>query len=353
MRLLFMTQNVDAGDAVLGFLPSWLRELASRVERLVVVTFQSGVPPALPANCVVRSLGRESGARGLKLLFNFRREVRRAVREDGCDTVLAHMVPKYAVLARRLALPREVPVYLWYTHAGVNRWLLWSEPLVEKIFTASEESLRIDTKKKVVTRHGIDTAYLQPGAAPARGRLVTVGRLTPSKDVETLLKATALLASGNPSIALDIVGGSMAAGDDDYGKRMRDLAQTYQIADRVRFPGFVAYRDILPVYRGAHLFVSASRTGSVDKAVLEAMACGALVLTSNDAFRSILPCEYQFRERDPEDFLRRAQWLLSLPEAERAARGLALRAIVERDHAVGPLMERLVREMSKTAVHVT
>ena len=195
MRLLFVTQVVDDGDAVLGFLPTWLRELAARVEALTVVAFQLGAMPAFPKNVEVRTLGRERG--GAARRFCWRSGAR-------CGAPCASAVatrssstwfPKYAVLARRLAVPRRIPIYLWYTHAGVNRWLRWSEPLVEKIFTASEESLTIETHKKVVTRHGIDVGFLRPdaGQTPAAGKLVTVGRFTPSKDVEFLLRALAAL----------------------------------------------------------------------------------------------------------------------------------------------------------------
>ncbi|MBI3818214.1 MAG: glycosyltransferase family 4 protein [Planctomycetes bacterium] len=354
MKLIFITQNVDDGDAVLGFLPGWLRELSARVDRIIVITFQAGALPAMPPNVEIRSLGRERGARGIRLLMNYRRELRRALREGG-DTLLAHMVPKYAVLARWLGVPKSIPMYLWYTHAGINRWLRICEPMVNKIFTASEESLRLPTSKKVVTRHGIDINYLAPaaGEVPAPGKLTTVGRLTPSKDAETLIRGCAALRARGENVQLDVIGGSMAGGDDAYAGRMRTLCKELNCEDSVQFAGFVPYKEIAPVYRSAWIFVNASRTGSVDKAVLEAMACGSLVLTSNESFVHILPPEHRFRERDTDDFVKKASSLLRLDDGARAAAGASLRAIVERDHAVAPLMARLVAEMQESAeVHI-
>lgn len=349
MRLCFVTQVVDDDDAVLGFLPSWLRELATRVEELWVVTFALGKPPELPPNVRVHSLGRERGVKGLRLLLSLRRELRRAVREGGCDRVLVHMVPKYAVLAHWLGVPRRVPIYLWYTHAGVNRWLEWCEPLVVKIFTASEESLRIETPKKVVTRHGIDVAFLRPDlkGEPAPDSLLTVGRLTPSKDVGFLLEGCAALARAGIGARLEVVGDGLVPSDVAYRADMERLAAQLGIARNVRFVGAVPYRKIPSVYRSAQLFVSASRTGSVDKAVLEAMACGVPVLTSNESFRAILPPEHTFAPRDLTQFVERARAVLGWDAAERRRRGADLRAIVARDHAVGPLMSRLVSEMEE------
>jgi glycosyltransferase involved in cell wall biosynthesis len=342
-----VTQLVDDDDAILGFLPTWLRGLAGRVEELVVVTFQLGAMPALPKNVEVRTLGRERGRRGAALLLAFRGETRRAVRERGCDRVLVHMVPKYAVLARRLAVPRRIPIYLWYTHAGVNRWLRWSEPLVAKIFTASEESLTIATGKKVVTRHGIDTEFLapEPGSDWAPGSLVTVGRFTPSKDVEFLLRATASLRAIVPGATLEVIGDGLVPSDANYREAMVARRAELGLDGAVRFEGSIPYKRIPPTYRRAAIFVSASRTGSVDKAVLEAMACGTPVLTSNASFRAIVPPELQFAERQTEDFVAKAKNILSWDSARRAREGARLRDIVVREHAVGPLMDRLVSEM--------
>ena len=44
----------------------------------------------------------------------------------------------------------------------------------------------------------------------------------------------------------------------------------------------------LEFYQSGDLFVNLSDTGSLDKAVLEAMACGLKILTSNEAFKSVL-----------------------------------------------------------------
>lgn len=350
MKLLFITQVVDDRDAVLGFLPTWLRELAARVEQLTVVTFQAGTLPQLPPNVEVRSLGREKGHGAAKILWYLRRELRRAVRERGCDAVLTHMVPKYAVLARRLAVPEEIPQFLWYTHAGVNRWLRWSEPLVRKIFTASPESLRIETTKRVVTGHGIDTSFLRPEAGAAvPGRLLTIGRFTPSKDVETMVRGLAALRAAGVPATLEVVGDGLVPSDAEYRRQMEALVDKLSIREFVQFRGAIPYREIPPVYRRAWVFLSASRTGSVDKAVLEAMACGVPVLTSNDSFVRILGEEYRFSDRGVEELAAKAKSLLLCSEAERARRGAELRGIVERDHAVGPLMARLVREMEAGA----
>ena len=60
MRLLVVTQKVDAQDDVLGFFHEWLRRFAARCETVEVICLQED-PHELPANVRVHSLGKEKG----------------------------------------------------------------------------------------------------------------------------------------------------------------------------------------------------------------------------------------------------------------------------------------------------
>lgn len=64
-----------------------------------------------------------------------------------------------------------------------------------------------------------------------------------------------------------------------------------KLEDMIEFVGPIPNRNIADFYKGGDLFVNLSDTGSLDKAVLEAMACELEILTSNEAFKNILPEE--------------------------------------------------------------
>ena len=153
VKLLFLTQTIDAQDAVLGFVPRWIQGLARRCERVRVVALEAGDVSTLPANVDVRVVGREGR---LRRWLRYRAILSEALAKDRFDVVLAHMVPRYALVAAGPAHRHGARVYLWYTHAAVDSRLKRASRTVEKVFTASPESLRIDTEKRVVTGHGID-----------------------------------------------------------------------------------------------------------------------------------------------------------------------------------------------------
>jgi len=350
MKLLFLTQVVDAEDAVLGFVPRWIQGLARECEEVRSIALRAGDLSSLPANASVRVVG-ERGL--LRRWWRYRGFLREALVDDRFDAVLAHMVPRYALLARARARACGAGLFLWYTHAGVDRRLERAVEQVDKVFTASEESLRIETPKRVVTGHGIDLAHFPPARPEERVPLsvLSVGRLSPAKDPLVLIEALARLRQGGLPATLELVGGTMTEADRVYETAVRARVRELGLEAAVKFEGARPWLTIAPRYRGAAVVVNASHTGSVDKVVLEAMASGTPVLSCNAAIPRVLAAlgaereALLFRPRDPEDLARRLRALLSLSETERLRLGTALRAIVERDHEVDRLMRLLVAHM--------
>jgi glycosyltransferase involved in cell wall biosynthesis len=359
LKLIFVTQVLDREDAVLGFVSRWVRGLAGAAARVRVLALEVGETSDLPDNVDWVELGRH-GAVGRYL--RYRGAVRRSFAE-GFDGLLTHMVPRYSTLAAGWARAAGAPHYLWYTHKGVDGRLLRAIERVDGVFTASEESLRVETPKRIVTGHGIDAEHFDVGrrafsdgpGSSGGGRLLSVGRLTPAKDPECVLDAVARLRAEGRDVELTWAGGGLAAGDDAYALRVRALVESLGLAGAVRFEGAVPYTRIPDLYGASDLFVSASRTGSVDKVLLEAMAARRPLVSCNDSLGPLLEADgdlapwaqaCSFPEGDGAALALRVAGWLDLDAAERVQRTEALRAHVQRDHDVDRLMGRLVKTMS-------
>ncbi|MFT5049096.1 MAG: glycosyltransferase involved in cell wall biosynthesis [Chlamydiales bacterium] len=356
MKLVFVTQVLDPSDAVLGFVGRWVEGLAAHCECVRVLALEEG-PGDWPGNVDVRVIGRRGR---VARYFRYRRFLSEAFGRDGFDTILTHMVPRYSNLAAGLARRHGAGHFLWYTHKGVDRRLLRAVEQVDKVFTASSESLRVDTPKRVVTGHGIDLRHFdglsEPPATPLR--LLSVGRLTPAKDPLTLLAAFSILIARGHDLHLDLVGAGLTGSDGAFERTVADQIALggEALAGRIERPGAVGYQDIPAYYRRASLFVSTSLTGSVDKVVLEAMASGRPVVTCNESFPPILAelgpqaALLGFEKGNAEQLAERIESLLELGSEGRRALGTKLRALVQRDHEVDTLMGRLVREMDTTGL---
>lgn len=111
------------------------------------------------------------------------------------------------------------------------------------------------------------------GRAPTEPIVVgAVGRLSPEKRVDLVLRAGARLINAGHDIQILIVGGG------DERQALENLATDLQIADRVTFTGLVADPDTW--YRKMTLLVQASDTEGTPRTVIEAMArCIPVVAT--------------------------------------------------------------------------
>ncbi|MFQ5341436.1 MAG: glycosyltransferase family 4 protein [Anaerolineae bacterium] len=98
------------------------------------------------------------------------------------------------------------------------------------------------------------------------------------KNVPALLQAFARLQAG-PDLGL-VIAGRLPARDTAFTPDPRRIAARLGIEKSVVFPGWIDERDKPALYSGAELFVFPSTYEGFGLPVLEALACGAPVVTS-------------------------------------------------------------------------
>jgi glycosyltransferase involved in cell wall biosynthesis len=209
-----------------------------------------------------------------------------------------------------------------------------------------------------VTGQGIDTDRFAPTTKAPGGppTVLSVGRFSPIKDYETLLDAFARLpADGTatcPAPRLELLGGLHSRPEREYLNDLCRRAARLGLADRVSFSTGLPHSQIAPVYQRATLFASCSRTGSLDKAVLEAAACGVPPLVGNVAFRPFLGAawdELSFPPGDAAALAERLAGWLARGDGERRELALRLRGVVEREHSLTHLADSLIAMIGRRA----
>jgi len=132
-----------------------------------------------------------------------------------------------------------------------------------------------------VIYNGIDPALYNPGVRAERQRMRR--ELGVPEEVPLFL----FVGSGYERKGLDRVLEALPAscwllvvGKDKHENRYRQLAERRGIAGRVRFIG--AQREVRPYYGAADVFVFPTRYEPFGNVILEAMACGLPVITTND-----------------------------------------------------------------------
>jgi glycosyltransferase involved in cell wall biosynthesis len=120
--------------------------------------------------------------------------------------------------------------------------------------------------------NGIDLARFAYHGPCDDGPIVTVARLSPEKDVATLLQAASSLAADFPQLRYEI------AGDGPCRAELARLIEDLNLMGRVSLLGEIS--DIAALLGRARLFVLPSQTEGISLTLLEAMARGLPVVTT-------------------------------------------------------------------------
>jgi glycosyltransferase involved in cell wall biosynthesis len=102
--------------------------------------------------------------------------------------------------------------------------------------------------------------------------LISVGRLAPEKNWDTLFRAFAKAHEKHPKIRLVLIG------DGNARQSLEALSSEFGIADRVTFTGALPFEEIPRYLKAADAFVFASVTETQGLVTIEAMAAGLPVV---------------------------------------------------------------------------
>lgn len=286
MRLLIITQVIDTEHPVLGFFHRWVLEFAKHCEQVHVVALQVGTHH-LPDNVTVHSLGKESGASRLKYLWRFYRYIWQ-LRHD-YDNVFVHMNQIYIILGAPLWRLWGKRIGLWYAHGAVTVSLRLSVWLSHVVFTSTEQGMRVETTKRAVVGQGIDPEQFTPQQHD-RGQthtLITVGRIAASKNIDTLLRAVALVKEQGVALEFSIVGSATTPDEQRYEQDMKALATKLQLDAIVTWVGPKPHEQLPELFAAADLFIHDGSTNSLDKTLVEASFAGCTVISSNPSYRGL------------------------------------------------------------------
>jgi glycosyltransferase involved in cell wall biosynthesis len=352
MKLLILTQKIDRRDAVLGFMHRWVQEFAAHVEQVTVLCLYKG-ECELPTNVRVFSLGKERGATRFQYLVQFFQVIWRE--RAAYDSVFVHMNYEYVLLGGLLWRMLGKKIALWYAHGAVPLLLHLASAFAHRILTSTASGFRILSSKKIVIGQGIDTDFFKPALKQSGEKIfsiVSVGRISPIKNYETLIDAMRLLAEKKVSTHLTIVGSAGLPEQQAYAEALEQRVAAVNLQHMISFVGARSNTDIVQTLQQADLFVNTSLTGSLDKAVLEAMACGVPIITSNEALVEVLgpyTDQLMFPSQDSTALAEKIFTVQREAISARVALGEKLREIVVRDHNLTRFIRKIISSYGATA----
>lgn len=341
-RLLVATQRIDPGHPALAATVPMLDALARRVEELVVLC-DTAVAGAAPPGVRVRTFGASAQlGRGARFEAALAREVAR-----GRAPVLAHMIPRYAVLAAPLTRPLGSRLLLWYTHWNATRELRLATRLCTDALSADAASFPLRTDKLRATGHAIDVGRFRlPRTGGRRLRIAALGRMSPMKRYPTLVAAVRQLLAEGVDVELEIRGPSLTEEERAHRHALERLVRDAGLDGRVAVGDPVPWAEIPALL--ARTDVLANLAEAADKIVYEAAAAGAVVAASAPAFAGLLPEELRFARDDAVALAAVLRRVAAMPPDGREALGALLRQRVAEGHSVEHWAERVVAIASQS-----
>jgi len=268
--------------------------------------------------------------------------------KDDYDAVFVHMNPEYIVLGGYLWHRWGKKISLWYAHKSVTRAIHAAVRRADLIFTVSPTSFRIPTEKLRVVGHGIDTEVFKPDMRESsiETRLVTTGRIAPSKHLIEMLRVLDVLYQRDEKFAFTIVGKAVTPAEEAYERQVREEIEQRPYKAKIRMAGAVPHSQLPALLNKQDLFLNFGGTGNMDKAGLEALAVGVPVITTNEAFEDLLgPFGLYVAERNYEslaDAINR-----SMQRPDRAAMVATLRNKIVAEHSLSKLIPKILAELVK------
>jgi glycosyltransferase involved in cell wall biosynthesis len=335
--------NPDAGGAEV-WLDEVLTRLARRGWRVTVLTMAYEGRPRSESVEGVRYV-RAGGVYSQYLAAH--RSQRRLADPPDVMLDVFNGVPFLSVLSRRH--PTVVVVH----HVHRDQWPMVFGPLVARAgwflerrvaarlqrhaqhVTVSEASARdladiygVDAPRITVAHNGFtpSPAILPASLAPARRRLVTVGRLVPHKRVEVAVQAVARGRSQGIDVHLDVVGAGA------WGDGLRTEAERLGVSEHVSFHGWVDDARKHAILAASDLLLLPSVREGWGLVVIEAAQHGvpAIALASaGGTGESILDGVTGELASDDDDLIRRSLALLR-DDVRREACASAARALASR-----------------------
>jgi len=287
MKLLILTQKIDINDDVLGFMYGWVKEFAKQCESVTVICLKKG-EYELPKNVKVLSLGKEEHKSRIKYLLNLWKFVYQE--RKSYNNVFVHMNHKYVIYCWLIWKFLNKKIGLWYAHGYAPVSLKFAVWMSDIIFTSTKSGFRLESDKVKVVGQGIKVAkysYIRWKPDGRKLKIITIGRISPVKDYETLIRAVELLVKDGLDLEVKIIGRAGLPEQEEYLEKLKKILEEKKLR-QIEFVGSVPNKDITTFLKDADLFVNMSHTGSLDKAMLEAMASGVILLTCNEALEELL-----------------------------------------------------------------
>lgn len=339
---------MDKNDPVLGFFHYWVENLAQKFNKISVVCLEKG-DFNLPQNVKVYSLGKESIKSKLKYITNFYCYILGLHAEY--DVVFVHMNQEYVLLGGFFWKILGKPVYMWRNHPQGNILTKISVWLSKKVFCTSNFAYVAKYKKTQIMPVGIDTSIFNTESRiknyeSCTNKILFLSRISPIKKPDLLIEALKILKEKNINFTCDFYGNALPK-DQNYFNEIKTKVKDLNLENQIKFFEAVPNHETPKIYQNYEIFINLTPTGSFDKTILEAAACGCIPVVLNKSLKGEINDQMIIEEENSESVAKSIVFWLNKEATEKNAASRILQEYVKQKHSLDKLIKKLCEETKK------
>lgn len=291
--LLIVNFAMDLRSPVLAWQAKVAAGLADRFPKVLVLTHLIGEVPS-HARLDTRRFPRWIMHRLVRPLgggYLMNRWIARQIDQLQAKACFIHMHMQWAIHLQGLLRRKRIPMLLWYAHGTVTPELERAHAAVDRVVTSTPEGFRIPSQKVFCIGQAIDTHLFRlPQGNASKLDVVYVGRISARKRVLEVVDCFHALLRKSPGtpFRLRLIGPLLTEADQTYAASVREKVASLGLRDCVLLEGAMRMDKIPEVYETAFAHLNLSETGSMDKTVMEALACGCPAFATGEAYREAL-----------------------------------------------------------------
>lgn len=348
LRAIFICQAVDRDDPVLAGTIAWIESLARQpmVDRVTVLSLRTG-NHELAGGLRPERFGRSSR---VSTLTAFYRALARSLRPRP-DFFFVYQGGPYPLVLLPLRLGLRVPVVQWCAHPVISRMTAFQARFCEDlILTSARSAFPMELPKVRVVGQGIDTDQFRPASAARDRDFIAACRIAPRKRIDQMIKAVAAANRRfDARYTLDVYGPTLP-GNEAYAAELVDLIAQLGAGEWITLNGPVPQQRLPSLFNSHRATLNFSAT-AIDRSVVEAMACGLPVLSTNDSVAEMVPDDLRpiliTDKDDTETQASAIRDLLTMQSDEEARLRHRMRELMVNEHSIDLLMGRIMREMQE------
>jgi glycosyltransferase involved in cell wall biosynthesis len=290
MNIIFICQSTNINDPIVADTIDRINVMAMHPAiTFIDVICLEGKGGRISDNVFIHPI-RNSTQNRLITLLKLYYIISKIILTKNVHSFYLYMVPGLTVLLVPFKYFSKIDIVLWFGHTKFNFISkIGACYIADKWITSNKHMTPVRANNQHFAGQGIDTNKFKPIEIEKLYDVVTVGRITPIKNIELLLDSLKECETRfKKKYSLLICGDAYSEKDKIYKALILNKIADLNLVHRVTLLGSVQHNLLVQKLNQARVFVF-TVPGGIGKASLEAMACGIPVILAEPKAKDFYP----------------------------------------------------------------